>query len=329
MEELYSKPARVYIVLFLLALVGVWAGLNLPISLFPNSSQPNVYVRVPYGEYSSNEFFTSFGKQLEGQLKAIIVDKASVKELSAEYRDKDVRYVLTFEWGTNGDKALQQVQTVMSSASSSWTEEIRTGYSVDSWNENAGFIAISFFSNKRTLNELYLLLNPLLGPHLSSVTDAEWVGLDNPERQRIVVVLDLEKMASLRVIPSDVEYSILKGNRSLSGGRIKMGEDQWQIEMPRWINDVKTLQNLTVYTRAGNAVRLNDLAIVKIENDKNSSRSFRTNGEQSVILEGEPKPGANIKRMSDQVIQIVDRISPQLPEDVKFKVLVNPSEFID
>ncbi len=329
MENLYRSPLRVYVLLLSFAIWGIWSGLSLPISLFPNSSQPEIVLDVPYGDLSASEFLKTYGDSLEGQLESILVNGIRVEKLQAEYRDRNVRYRALFGWGASGDQALKEVKSLLSAASGSWPEEMRLGAEVHNWDENGGFFAVSFFSNQRPMDELYQNLNPIFTPYLNTVEDADFAVLFNPLKKRVVISLDLEKMASLRVLPSDLERALVAANQSLGGGRLSVGDDSWNIEVPRKLSDLTSIQDLAFQTRSGQVVHVRDVALVKIEGDYSSSQYFRTNGAESVILYAKPKPGANIKRMSDQLLNIVEKVAPTLSKDIEYKVLVNPSEFID
>gem|GEM_PF-5224017 len=57
MRSLYSSPLRVYLLLGTLALFGALSGLGLSTSLFPNSSQPQFYISIPYGLLSAKQFY--------------------------------------------------------------------------------------------------------------------------------------------------------------------------------------------------------------------------------------------------------------------------------
>ena len=155
MVSLYRKPLSVYILLGFLSVVGILSGLKLPISLFPNSSQPEITVNLDYGDFSRDEFQTMIGSHLEGQLKGALVDGRKVDQLTTEYRDRGVRFKVLFEWGTDGQKALREVQAIAYSLSGSWSDEIRDSLWVNFFNENGGFLAISFYSTKKSLDELY------------------------------------------------------------------------------------------------------------------------------------------------------------------------------
>ena len=91
MIHLYTRPLRVYIILGALALWGVISGFQLPISLFPNSSQITVSARIPTGALSSQQFFEAYGSDLEASLQSLKIDDVSVKTLSAEYRNQSYR----------------------------------------------------------------------------------------------------------------------------------------------------------------------------------------------------------------------------------------------
>lgn len=329
MESLYRSPIRVYVLLASFAIWGVWSGLSLPISLFPNSSQPQIVVDIPYGDYSASEFLHSHGGGFESALRSTIVDGGRVTKLTADYQDARARFTATFDWGTDGDAAQKEVQNLVASSGAAWTEEMRWGTRVNNWSGNGGFLAVSFYSSKRSLDELYRYLDPIFAPELAGVPDAEWAGLFNPEKKQVTISLDPEKMASLRVLPREVEAAIVGANTALGGGRLTVGDDKWSVEIPRKLVDLESIQNLAFPTRSGRTVHVRDVALVRMEGDESSSQYFHTNGAESVLLWANPKPGANIKRMSDQLLAVVEKLKPRLDADVEYRVLVNPSEFID
>jgi multidrug efflux pump subunit AcrB len=240
MGDIYKNPLRVYLVLGLLAIWGILAGLTLPVSLFPNSSKPTISANVDYGDLTADEFYKSYGRQAEAQMKSILVDGKAVDELTAEYRKSQAHYKVEFEWGATGEKALREVQTLFAALSASWPEDSRNGYNVRFWNENSGFLALSFYSPTRTLDELFDALTPLVTPIYANVPDAVDLGLFNPAQKNIEITLDPEKMASLQVYPGDVEAAVRSANSSLAGGSITVGQDKLSVQFPRLLKDLES-----------------------------------------------------------------------------------------
>lgn len=148
MREIYSKPLRVYVALAVLAFAGVYSGLRLPISLFPNSSQPEINININYGSLSEEEFKTNYGALIEGRLRSLSVDGFKIEEIKSEYRDGSADFLSKFEWGTDGNRAKQEVEIAVSGLAASWPEEIRKNYQVYFWRENGGFLAVSFIAPK-------------------------------------------------------------------------------------------------------------------------------------------------------------------------------------
>src|SRR4051794_40805792 len=113
MERLYSAPLRVYLLLLGMALAGIYAGLNLPVSLYPNSSKPTIRVFMEYGSNTPEEFLHAYGNGLEAQLRAITTGKLKVEKVSANYGSSNMSYGVDFEWDSPGLDALHEVQNVV------------------------------------------------------------------------------------------------------------------------------------------------------------------------------------------------------------------------
>jgi len=157
MTRLYQSPLRVYLALGALALWGIISGFQLPVSLFPNSSKPMVAVNLNYGEMSASEFLNTYGRQLEARLQGIADKDAAVDILKATYNAGYVRYRLQFKWGNDEHKSLSAVQNLMSAFVVQLSPEARNSLGVWSGSDSGGFIALSFYSETRTLDELYNL----------------------------------------------------------------------------------------------------------------------------------------------------------------------------
>ena len=328
MKGLYASPLRVYLCLGAAALAGLLAGSSLPVSLFPNSSKPKIQVNLNYGNSTSDEFLNTYGRNVENALRGVLADGVEVESVKAHYNRRDVRYEIEFKWGAPPRSALKEIQLVMNSFVAQMPQDIRDSLGVWTWNENGGFIAISFYSPIRSLDELYELLDPALVPQMSKIADADAPELWNPSHKEVRVELDPAKMAALQLFPRDVDSAIRAAVASYAGGAVTIGTKQLQIEMPKEAGAVENLSSVLVATPSGKLVHLGDIAKIGLELKTNDNKSFKTDGASSLILWSEPRPGGNVKRMSEEVLKIVRDTMPNLPKDIQYKVLVDPSEFI-
>lgn len=329
MGALYSKPLRIYLLLGALAIWGVVSGLGLSTSLFPMSSQVTVSVSVSYGSYSSGQFYDSVGRELESLLQAVKADPVPVEYLRADYRDRTANYRVRFEWGAKPDEAVKAVETRVSSYLNRFPKEIRDSAQIYPWRQNQGFFAVSFFSPLRPLDEVHRIMEPFVRPLNSRVQDAESVGLYNPNAKEITVLLSPERMAQYGVSSRQVEAAINDAIFALNGGTLKLGDKEYQVRLPKRATSVEVLSNVRVSPVGTRVVLLKDVASLRVIPSEDNNQRFRTSGVESLILFANPKEGGNIKRMSDEIMAGLEATRDQWPSDVQFRIIVNPSEFID
>ncbi|MCO4794178.1 MAG: efflux RND transporter permease subunit [Bacteriovoracaceae bacterium] len=328
MRGLYSSPLRVYLILGALTLFGLIAGGKLPISLYPNSNKPTIWSSVSYGSMNAEEFVHNYGSKIENSLKAIQTDDLEVINVTSDYGKSNASFNIEFQWGSDPKSAKREVQNLMTGLSSAWPKEVRDSLNVNYWSKSSGFIAISFYSEKRDLNSLFKVLEPALVPQLSSVNDAEGANLWNPGQKEITITLDPDSMATLNLFPRDIERAIKSGLNGYIGGTITVGTNRLQVEMPRQLESVKKLKEVLVPTNKGQLIHLSQIAHIDYGEATDSNKIFKTNGSKSLILFANPRTGGNVKRMAEDILSIVKKAMPSLPKDIQYRVLVDPSEFI-
>jgi HAE1 family hydrophobic/amphiphilic exporter-1 len=329
LKGIYASPLRVYIALGFLACVGIFAGAKLPISLFPNSSKPKIAVHIPFGALTSDEFLNLYGRNLESSLQSISTDETPIEKLEASYAQDRVNYTVQFGWGTNSELAKKEVEQVVNTVANRFPDEMRLGTGVWPENENSGFVAISFYSDTRSLDNLYSILEPILVPKLSKIPDAANAELWNPTRKEVRVELQPEKMAALQLFPNDISHAISAALTGEGGGSVTVGVQQLSIQMPRTIRTPEDLEQVLIPTPSGRIVHLGDTAKVDYTLRGSDSKSIKTSGAPSLILFAEPKPGGNVKNMAEGVINVVKEAALTLPKDIRYEILVDPSEFIN
>lgn len=328
MRQLYSSPLRVYLCLGVLALIGIYSGSKLPVSLFPNSAKPRIIVNFPYGSTTAPEFLNTDGNALESKLKSIVTDEVEVEKVSAHYKSGEARYEVEFKWGSQPKTARKEVDAIVQTFAGRYPLEVRQGIQTRAVNQNSGFFSMSFYSDKRSLDEIYNELEPILTPRIAQVRDAETSVLWNPNEKEVRIELSPERMATLGLVPRQIEEAINSVLATENGGSLTVGTQSLAIQMPRLASNLDDLGHALILTPSGQTVQLSDVARIDFGPVTSGANSFRTNGAPSLILWSSPRAGGNVKRMSEDILKIVDDLAPQFSKDIRYKVLVDPSEFI-
>ncbi len=328
MKKLYASPLRVYLIMGLLALIGIWSGTRLPVSLFPNSMRPVVHVWASYGSMTSAEFRDSMGAELESALGAIAKPHATVTRVESEYWRDGASIEVVYRWGDDPEQAQQETEIAWSSFRERLPEEARRRSNVGMNNEGQGFLAISYASDTRSPEEVHEILDPIITPLLAKIQDTREAVLWNPRSNEIRIRLYPEKMAAYQLLPRHIDSALSSALDTRQGGNISVNDRVVQIQMPRSANTLEDLASLPILTPTGKIVSLADIGSISFGPNTTNQKFIRTSGAPSVILFASPKPGGNIKRMAEDIIAATDALSQEIPPDIKRRILIDPLEFI-
>lgn len=328
LQQVLKQPFRLAIIVLLIAAFGIYCGFNLPISLYPQTSKPVVEMNVSYGGYSAEEFIRKYGANIEYQLENIKNTGLPLESVKANYRTTNVYYTVTYDWDVPFTQALKEVQTVAASTKGQLPRESADSISVWQYQENGGFLAVSFYGSKHSLNELYEVLDPILGPELKKISDAEEAILWNPESIEVNIQLLPEKMVLYGLLPGTIYRSIDTALPSLTGGEIRLGSKGLNFQIPSNLTTESNLENHIIKLADGRRIHLKDVAEINVGRSESQTKGFKTNGKESLILFANPKSGANVKRMAEDILSLIKTREHLFPKDVEYRVLVDPSEFI-
>ena len=93
-----------------------------------------------------------------------------------------------------------------------------------------------------------------------------------------------------------------------AGGSILIDTNNLRVEVPRSVDSLEEFQQLQIPTAKGQTVSLGDLARIDLTVPIDAARVFKSSGTASVLVFVSPKPGGNIKAMSDGAKNAVDEV---------------------
>ena len=330
LENIYSRPYRVYICFLLLIVTGLICYYTIPVALFPNSAKPAVSMWVPYDNYTRDGFLNTYGKTIESQLKRLRFKEREEEEVRANYWDNGVEFKIIFRWGNVPDKCLKEVQQILSYYQSQWPDSMR--YASHAWlhQENIGFFLGNFYSEKRSAEDIYNILDNIIGPKIAGIKEANESVLYNPSESQITITLEPLKMSSFKLLPKTISTVVQNAIKSYSGGIIHNNEQTIIVEVVSEANIIEQLKEILIPIGEDKFIMLSEIAEINLQTNIVNPRMFKINGNQSVILFASPVVGENIKNMSQQILEIVyDSLKiDTVPSDIKFVPLINPGVFI-
>ena len=327
LKRFYSHPAGAIVLILVVAAMGIQQFLSLPIALYPNTSRPVLILRLQSHHLTADSFRDRYGTQLEGAVQSI----TEVEALESTYRDGSMRYRVTFDWGTELEKAKSDIRSAISPTINSLPEEFQ-GYTLRSEERDGGSVYISLRATNRSMEELYRLLDKGFRAKLEQLEGVDNAWLTKPSYKVASITLSPEKMAFFGINPDGIRSTIRAKRYDLNLGYLKLpdGGGNYKTNVSIKADTMEALADLVI-TRAGSRnILLKDVADIRVI-DEVPSFSFRGNGEDSLVAGVSPKPTANIEAVANLVKDATKNIAADLQSkgiDFHYDVLTDPSTFI-
>ncbi len=329
-----DRPRFAAVISTMIVIFGLLSYFTLPVAQYPEISPPQVQVRASYPGANAETIARTVATPLEQEINGI---ENMLYMSSQATNDGSMVLSVTFKPGTDIDTAQVLVQNRVSAAEPRLPEEVRRRGVTTIKNSPDILMAINLYSPEGTYGLNYIgnyasleisdRLNRLEGVGNSQVFGAS----DYAMR----IWFDPDHMASLNLTAEDVIYAIRSQNVQVAAGAINQSpipgiQNAFELSVQtqgRLINQTE-FENIIVKSGEGGAlVRLKDVAKVELGAESYSSRGYLGQN-PSVVVVLNMRPGANALETADSVIAEMQSLSASFPDDLEYKIIYNPTEYI-
>lgn len=327
LERIFRKRVAFLLLAAVLFGLGVVLVSQLPVQLYPQTQRPRVRVRLEHAGYSAVDFQVQYGRQVEAQFLAV----DNVDLLEVRYGNDASNFTLTFNWQADAEQAKADVESAMNTVSAFLPEDIRDNYSVRFFTgENAGYLLVGVRSDTVPPEEIYRTLKNALEPKLKQVDDVELIEIYNVEELAVEVTLRPEDMLAYGLSISDIDTAMRTGHLPEPVGTLEEQDREYTVRYLKGVDSIYDVGRIEVAKRGNLSVRLEDVADVSIGYAL-PRLTFVIQGQPAVRVTATPVDGGNIRKMSEQVQQILRdaRRSGVLPADAQILPYLDPAEYIN
>jgi len=328
-----SRPRLAAVISIVLTLAGLIALQALPVAQYPEIVPPQVSVTASYPGAGADVVETTVAQPIEARVVGVD-DMLYMKSTSGS--DGSYTLSVTFAVGTDPDIATVNVQNRVSLATPGLPPEVtQTGVSVKKVSsallqavvlsgDGAEFDGL-FLSNYATINVVDAL------KRVPGVGDVSMFGaLDYAMR----IDLDVDRMTSLGLTPSDVVAALKAQNVQAAIGRIgaqPMTDDpQLQLNIVTQGRLTDPAQFADVVIRAepdGSYLRVRDVATVDL-GAKVSDVTANFDGKPTAMIAIYQAPGANAIATGDGVREVMDELATRFPAGMSYAIPYDTTGFV-
>lgn len=324
-----DNKTAVYVMVFLITLLGLLSYNRLPKENFPDIAQSKVFITTAYGGQSPQNIETLVTKQIEKQLKSL---KGLKKVTSNTQQNVSI---ITAEFQANVDikDAKRDVKEAVDKAKQDLPQnDNQLKESVIS-DINVADIPILYIniSGNYDLKKLKEYADNLKDDieAMKEISKVDEVGALKPNIQ---INVDLNKMTAAQVSYNDIIQAVGNENVISSAGNIKTGGVQRAIDIKEDFKNADEVAAMVIRNPQGKAVYLRDIAEVKDAfQDQESYARLKTNDDPNfknvITLNVSKRSGENLIEASDKINQLIkDKQKSIFPKGLNITVTGDQSD---
>ncbi|MFY0311105.1 efflux RND transporter permease subunit [Leisingera sp. D0M16] len=329
-----SRPKFAIVISLVLTVMGVIGYFALPVAQFPEITPPVVNVTADYPGANAETVEKSVAAPIEAQVNGVdgMLYMSSTSADNGSYS-----LSVTFEVGTDPDIASVNVQNRVAQAVAALPAEV-TANGVVTQKSSSNMLLVTALTSPNGSYDSVFLSNYAAINIKDALARVAGVGkadiLTNFE-YAMRVWLDPNKMAGLGISPGDVINAVKEQNIEVSAGQVGAppvpGDQvfQYTIKSKGRLTEVSEFEDIVIRTGGGGStVRLSDIAQVELGASNYSSSGY-FDGVPATILAVYQAPGANALAVSEAVLEEMERLSHDFPEDVSYSVPFNTTDFVE
>ncbi|MDN3653234.1 multidrug efflux RND transporter permease subunit [Thalassotalea ponticola] len=328
-----QRPKLALVIAVVLTLCGIIAGINLPVSEYPNVAPPQVVVSANYTGASSNVVKQAIAQPIEEAVNGV---EGMIYMQSKSANDGSYRLTVTFATGTDADMAQVRVQNLVAMAEPKLPQDVRlTGVSVKKQSPDMLFLVNLYAQNDefdRAFISNYVKINLLSAmKRVDGISEAMILG---EAAYSMRIWLDPLKMAALKVTPSDIKAALNEQNVQVAAGKVGA---------PPSDNNVKTTYTLTVKGKLSEVSDYENI-ILRAENDgalvtlKDVADIELGQADYNIYtaVDGHPAstvalyllPGANALETGSNVKQMMAQMAQTFPQGLDYSIGYDTTRYV-
>ena len=307
-----QRPIAVLAAVLMVIIFGLLALQRIPIQLAPDVNKPVITIRTYWPGGSPYEIEREVLNRQEEKLKGI----EGLAETEGTAQDGRAEIKLTFELGTNMDRAVLLVANRLDQVEEYPAEALRPSISTTGLGDNpiAWFIVTRTPGNERPIESYGDFLEDVVQERLERVRGVAATNVYGGSEREMRIIIDPDLMALYGLTVPDVVGALRAANASVSAGDVDEGKRRYVVRAEGEFGTVEDVRKVVLTSdesrttgRIGR-VTVGDIATVRFDY-KEPRASIRFLAEDSLAVNAVRSNGANVIETMEGIYEAAQELS--------------------
>jgi len=330
-EYSVKRPVTVVILFGLCIGIAFTLLVNLALDLYPSIERPVLSVFTRFPGAGPEDIERNVTERLERSLSSSrgLVNMTS----NSQFESSNIN--LEFAYGTNMDKAANDIQILLNRLVNSLPDGVQTP-TVRRFDMSAMPIMRLVVRGNYPPDQLRIFAEDEIQASIERIEGVAAAEVTGGTTQIVKVEVSLNRLSAFNLTLGDISNSLKGQNVLSSGGNLRRGTREYQIMTQEELVSIEQIKRLAVksipISGAGQAtryqiIRVEDVADVFMGYNDNASR-VSVNGQSGVYIQVTSESGSNQVKVSDRVQAALADINATLPPGITLQVLSDNTSMI-
>jgi HAE1 family hydrophobic/amphiphilic exporter-1 len=264
-------------------------------------------------------------KQVSGPLETALNGVEGLESTSSTSRNGVSQITMVFTYGSNLDRARNQIDRAISNAKRSLPEDVQPQAIAGSISDfPIVFLAVS---SDKTLSELNADLQRLSVPRLQKIDGVRGADVTGGASQHIEILPRSDAMAAAGASITSIRDALANNGALMPAGTLEEQGKTLSLQIGSPVDSLDAIKALPL-SGAKNAATIGSVADVSLQDDERTSIT-RTNGAETLAVSVTKKPEGDTVGISHAVRDTLNALEAELGSNAKFTPVFDQAPFIE
>lgn len=314
-----NRPVLAMVMSIIIVIFGFIGFDSLGVREFPSVDPPIITVTTNYPGANADIIESQITEPLEEAINSV----QGIRTMTSVSSDGRSSIKVEFDLDLDLDNAANDIRDKVSGAVRNIPEDADPPVVAKSDADAETIFSLTVQSDSKSLLELTDLGINVFKERLQTIQGISRIYLWGEKKYSMKLLLEPTKMAGLGITATDVRTALLTQNIELPSGRIEGEAVELTIRTFGRLTTEEEFNDLIIREDGGSIIRLKDIGSAELR-PENERTLLRGNGGIPMIgIAIQPQPGANYIDIVDQIYERLEKIKPDLPDDIQLGVAMD------